>query len=383
MKRINFAAAGVVILGLLSGGCGQGAVSTEVQLPSPTAALVSTSPPESAEPTTVPSASPTAAVPTATPGPSLPASLAEINYRTLSELKPLFSIPLGDVIDLAFSPDHRYLRLRQGNPEGTHTDIFVDLQLGQDIFSLVGNQRVYFTPDSSLLEVLDENGVTLIALANGNSQRVYNSRYQAAALSTASQLLVELEEVAGQDPGTVLHVIDLSTAEEAYQIYINAILDQEAVHFDDDGELLAASYLVPPGTYVAAVWDARRGYLAYTNYGFSEIALHPFGSEVALANAKQSYISLVSTVTWGQDLYLGLAEDGPAYRDLAYAAGGRLIYALSGDVEAEAAFWYPPSGERLDFDPGTGLLAVAVSPDRQLLAVSHTSGEVVIWGLPE
>lgn len=373
----------VLLIGVIASGCAASEVAPEIPPLESQAQMPATdpSPTEPALETT--EISPTPTLPTATPKPSLPPALAHINYRTLGQLEPLFRIPLDNVIDLEFSPDHRYLRMRVQEAEEAGTDIFLDLVEGENIFSIEGGGRTYFNPDSSDIAVLDGNRVTLIDLDTANSRVIYTSRYLAAALSPDGRTLVELEIHEGENQGSTLHVVDLTKGEELYQIYLNAVLDWETLQFDGDGKLLAASYLVPPGTYVAAVWDAKRGFPVYTIYGFSEITLHPFGSEVALANAKQNYISLVSTVTWQQKLYLGPAGEGPVFFDLAYASGGRLIYALSGEEGAEAAFWYPPSGERLDFDPGLDLLAVAISQDRMLLAASKKSGEVVIWGIPE
>lgn len=319
-------------------------------------------------------------LPTETPAPFLPQGLEMLNYQTLGQVQELASIPLPDVIDLEFSPDGRYLRMRIPAGEELHEDIFYDLEVGEEIFRLEGRQRIYFNPDSTTIAVLDGTVLTIYQLPDGEVMAQFNSRNQLAALSPDGRLVIEAEAV---DPGTTLTLVDLTTGEDVYQIYINGTMEEESLHFDQDGKKMAVVYFVPPGTYVATIWSVKTGWSIYTEYGYTEIALHPFGSEVAVSSARRSFISLISTVTWDQRDYLGSAGEDPGYYDIAYASSGRLIYALSDGETTEASFWYPPSGEKIDLDLGLDLLAVTISPDRRFLATSDKSGSVAIWGIPE
>ena len=98
-------------------------------------------PPTNIPPTTVPptKALPTAAIVistqantpapvlTATTSPSIPANLEVINYETIKRIEKIVAIPLADVIDLEFSPNGQYLRMRTDLSSGNHRDIFMDL----------------------------------------------------------------------------------------------------------------------------------------------------------------------------------------------------------------------------------------------------------------
>jgi hypothetical protein len=376
----------IVTMGLLSSGCVTresispeesavpAEISTATNLP-PSETMIAGDPTPTPEP--IPSV-------TNTPKPTvgLGENFVQITYRTLGELEPLFQVPVEDVTELEFSPDHRYLRLRQ-EMEDSAIDIFLDLEKGEDIFSIAEGQRTYFNPDSSNIAVLDDSGVTIVDLVSQETRKIYNSTYSAGALSPDGRTLVELEVIEGQIPSTTLHIMDLTQQEEKYQIYINALVMKETIEFDLDGRLLCASYLVPPATYVSAVWRVDNGLPVYTIYGYDEITLHPFGSEVALSHAKRDTISLVSTVTWQQKLYLGSDQEGPGYSQVSYAAEGRLIYALNDKEISAPQFWFPPSGEELDFGEDLDLLALTISPDRELLAASDKQGHVTIWGIPE
>jgi WD40 repeat protein len=329
--------------------------------------------------TTVPEPTPTAAQ-----APSLPADLETLTYRTFEGLKELSTLPYDGVIDLAYSPDHRYLRIRQALSEDTHNDIFLDLETGEESFSLEGGQRVYFGPESKSIAALDGNSLTVYDLESGETKLQYNSRYQIAALSPDGRTIIEIEDVE-EGTGTTFRAVDLTSEEEKYRIFINGELKNSSLQFDEDEKLMAASSFASPNTYITTIWDFRTGRVRYSTYGYSEVALHPFGSEIAISSAKQSYISLISTVTWQQKLYLGPAENGPSYYSVEYSGGGRLIYALIDDEEGNSTvqFWYPPSGEELPFAADQNLLAVAVSPDNKLLAASYQDGTVVVWGVPE
>jgi hypothetical protein len=322
--------------------------------------------------------------PTEPPTPSLPDELELITYRTIGQLEKLADLQCADVIELDFSPNHRYLRLRQALPDYNYSDIFLDLETGEEAFRLEGQQRVYFSPESVSIAALDGNGLTVYDLGTGEIKLQYFSRYEVAALSPDGRTLVEIEAVE-EGTGTTFRVIDLTTEEEKYRIFINGELEKDSLQFDDDGKLLGAISFVPPNTYVTTIWDLRTGRVSYSIYGYSGIALHPYGSEIAISNAKQSYISLISTVSWLQKTYLGPHQDGPAFYNVSYTSGGRLLYALlDGEGETTNAwFWYPPSGEQLPFADAPDLLAVTVSPDNQLMAISQKSGVVTILGVPE
>jgi WD40 repeat protein len=295
----------------------------------------------------------------------------------------LAAISLANVVDLDFSPDGRYLRMRVPAGEETHQDIFFDLEEMEEIFSLEGGQRVYFNPDSSSITALDGNSLAVIELSSLKSKNEYTSDNLVAALSPDGRRVVEIELHDQEPVSTTLHLIDLTTGEDIFWVYINAEVEKENLCFDGDGKRLAVTYFVPPGTFVGTIWNANTGRVMYTEYGFSDIDLHPFGSEVAVASSRRSYISLISTVTWEQRIYLGSAEDEPGYYGVTYTSGGRLIYALSDQETTTAYFWFPPTGEKIDLDLGLDLLAVNISPDRRLLATSDKSGSVIIWGVPE
>lgn len=320
---------------------------------------------------------------TPTPTPFLPNDLTLLTYRTLGQVSELATILLKDVSDLEFSPDGRYLRSRILVNEETHRDQFYDLETGEEIFVLEGGQRIYFNPDGASILALDGKEITSYDLLTGEGETIYTGAYLVSALSPDRQLLVELEYEERGGSGTTFHVFDLSTGEEKYQLYVNGRIEKGGFNFDQDGKNMAVAYFVPPGTYVASIWVANSGRVLYTEYGFTEIDLHPFGSEAALSSSRRSFISLISTVTWEQRVYLGSAEDEPGFYVIKYADKGRLMYALSDRETSQAFFWYPPTGERLDLDLGLDMLALTISPDRRLLAASDKSGSVTIWGIVE
>ncbi|HDD55007.1 MAG TPA: WD40 repeat domain-containing protein [Chloroflexi bacterium] len=382
MRRINLVAA--IFLLAVASGC----VEQETQAVEPSAIPTAIPTTQIPSPEPLPTETivlPTetitpAPLPTETPRPFLPPDLALLNYQTLGRVEELASISLPEVIDLEFSPDGRFLRMRVPAGEQIHEDIFYDLGKGEEIFRLEGGQRIYFNPDSTTIAALDGTSLTIHQLPSGEETAQFNGKNQLAALSPDGRLIVEAEAV---DPGTTLTLVDLTSGEDIYQIYINGTMEEESLHFDLDGKNMAVTYFVPPGTYVSTIWSVKTGWAIFTEYGYTEIALHPFGSEVAVSSARQSYISLISTVTWDQRDYLGSAGEDPGYYDIAYASRGRLIYALSGVETTTASFWYPPSGEKIDLDLGLDLLAVTISPDRRYLATSDKSGSVIIWGIPE
>lgn len=372
---------GVILVSACSGGQSGGVT--------PSVPKATDTPAATALPTALPTAQVVVATQTTAPEPTptaaaLPADLEALTYRTFEGLKELATLPYDEVIDLAFSPDHHYLRIRQALTEDTHNDIFLDLETGEESFSLQGGQRVYFSPNSESIAALDGNSLTVYDLESGETKLQYNSHYEIAALSPDGRTIIEIEDVE-EGTGTTFRAVDLTSEEEKYRIFINGELKNSSLQFDEDERLLAASSFASPNTYITTIWDFRTGRVRYSTYGYSDVTLHPFGSEIAISSAKQSYISLVSTVTWQQKLYLGPAEDGLSYYNVEYSGGGRLIYALIDDEEGNSTvqFWYPPSGENLPFAANQNLLAVAVSPDNKMLAASYQNGSVVIWGVPK
>ncbi len=385
MKRYTIGLWALLLMGMLLVGC-QG-LGGEPETPIPSAIPSSQVPsPEPSptemvvEPTPTSTAEP---VPTATARPEIPEELELISYRTLSQVVELTELALPDVMDLEFSPDGRYLRMRVPIDEGTHRDIFYDLEGGEEIFLLEGGQRTYFYPDSRSITSLDNHILARIDLRTGKKIEEFNRANQAAALSPDGSLLVEIEVHDQEPPGTTLRVIDLKTEKELWWTYLNGTLEKKNLNFDQDGRYMAVTFFVPPGTYVSMVWRAGTGRVSYTEYGYTEIVLHPFGSEIAVSSGRRSNISLFSTVTWEQKSYLGTAGEEPGYYDVAYSSGGRLIYALSDREITEASFWFPPTGEKIDLDLGLDLQAVTISPDRRFLATSDKSGAVIIWGVPK
>jgi WD40 repeat protein len=389
MKRYYLTATTFLIIGLVLTGCKEieegpePLVPTSIPTTLPTTQVSSQEPPPT-ESVVLPTLTSTPVpLPTPTPTPPIPDRLALLNYQSLSQVEQLLTISMPDVMDLEFSPDGHYLRLRVPAGEETHQDIIYDLETGEETFSLEGGQQTYFYPDSTSLTALEGNTLTIYKLPGGGKKSEYNSEYQVAALSPDGRLVAEFEVFDQEESGTTLHVVDLKTEQEIFWVYINGKLEKDKLTFDIDGRKIGLTYFVPPGTYVSTIWDTRTGRVIYTEYGFTEIVLHPFGSEVAGASSRRSYISLISTVTWEQKHYLGSAEDEPGYYDIAYSSAGRLIYALSDRESTTASFWYPPSGEQIDLDLHLDLLAVTISPDRRFLATSDKDGSVTIWGVPE
>lgn len=389
MRKLVFLLISIVIIGMINSACaaGEPQVLDPTGLPATEAPTLEASPSETPlQPTLTSTPQPSPTLPptaTATPTPFLPDNLALLTYRTLGQVSELASLQLPGVVDLEFSSEGDYLRARVPLDEETHQDLLIDLETGEEILRLEGGQRIYFSQDAPAILALDGNEITSYDLISGEGEVLYSGEYLASALSPDGQLLVALEYEERGGTGTTFHVIDLPSGEERYSLYVNGTIDKEGFNFDQDGKNMAVSYFVPPGTYVATIWNAKSGNVVYTEYGFTEIILHPFGSEVAAASGRRSYISLVSTCTWEQRVYLGSAEDEPGFYAVTYADKGRLIYALSDRETTQAFFWYPPSGERIALDLGQELLAVSISPDRRLLASSDGSGSVTIWGILE
>jgi WD40 repeat protein len=385
MKLKSSLVALVIVVGVLISGCVE--PTEEPDLPTQTSippTQITAPEPSPTEVELIPTLTNTSVPsPTPTPKPSIPENVALLSYRTLGQVQELVSIPLADVIDLEFSPDSRYLRMRTPSGVDTFKDIFFDVLEWEEVFSLEGSQRIYFNSDSTSISVLEGNDLTIIGLPGGDNIDEYTGRNQSAALSPDGRRLVEIE-VHQEDPiSTTLRMIDLPTGEEIFWLFVNAEVEKDNLVFDGDGKFLGVSYFVPPGTSVVTVWNAQTGRVMFTKYGFAEIDLHPFASEVAVSSSRRSSISLFSTVTWEQRLYLGSDQEEPGYYNVAYSSGGRLIYALTDRETTIASFWFPPSGELIDLDLGLDLLAVTISPDRRYLATSDKSGDIVIWGVVE
>jgi WD40 repeat protein len=385
MKSNSLAAVVVLGAGLLLSSCLSKVTQVEVEsaIPAtdmPTSESLPTAEVVVATQTELPPPMPTLAP---TQAPALSPDLAELNYRTVPQLEKLLTISQHDVIALEFSPDDRALMMRLPADEESHTDIFWDLDTGQESFRLMGGQQIYFNPSGATIAALDQKNLAVYDLTSGELKFEYNSHNPIIGLSPDGKKIIEVVKVDESLPGTSLRVVDLTTEEELYAIYVGGLVVENGVQFDRDGDLMALTYTIPPATNISTIWRTESGRMLKTLYGYSEIDLHPFGSEIAASSAKQRFISLISTVTWEQRIYLGPADDGPGYRDIAYAGEGRLLYALSGQDEPELSIWYPPSGEILEFDPGIVPLAVTISPDRKLLAISDAEGNVTIWGVPE
>ncbi|MFN2281254.1 MAG: hypothetical protein ACK2TZ_05260, partial [Anaerolineales bacterium] len=181
MKRTFLIATVVLTAAILLSSCAaQGSETGEpAPLPSATAAPGETALPTPVVVITTQTAAPQ---PTEPPAPTMPENLQLITYRTFVSLEELASLPYADVIDLDFSPDHRYLRLRQALTEDTHRDTFLDLETGEEVFSLEGGQRVYFSPASVSIAALDGGSLTVYDLGTGEIKLQYNSRNDIAAL---------------------------------------------------------------------------------------------------------------------------------------------------------------------------------------------------------
>jgi len=338
-------------------------------------------PPTNIPPTTVPptKALPTAAivistqantpapVSTATTSPSIPANLEVINYETIKRIEKIVAIPLADVIDLEFSPNGQYLRMRIDLSSGNHRDIFMDLDTGMETLTLEGSQRVYFNSNSTSIASLDGKSLVEYDLRTGEGIAGYNSAYDVAALSPDGRWLVVFEEIDEDGPGTTFKIIDISTEEEIHRIFVNTVMDKDNFKFDPDGELLAGTFLVPPNSYVTTFWSVETGKAVHTIYGYSEIEFNPFLQEVAASSAKQNYISLIRLYTWEQKRYLGSAFDGPNYYNIGYTSYGGMVYALY-------EWWLVNFGD---------ILNITISPTSKLLATSVKDGYVMLWGIPE
>jgi WD40 repeat protein len=325
-----------------------------------------------------------AAVSTATVSPPIPANLEVINYETIKRVEKIVAIPLADVINLEFSPNGQYLRMRINLSQDNHRDIFMDLNTGMEALTLEGSQRIYFNSNSTSIVSLDGKSLVEYDLRTGEERVVYNSAYDVAALSPDGRWLVVFEEIDEDGPGTTFKIIDIYTEEEIHRIFVNTVMDKDNFQFDPDGELLAGTYLVPPDSHLTTFWSMETGKAVHTIYGYSEIAFNPFLREVAASNAKQNYISLISMYTWEQLRYLGGANDGPNYYNIGYTSYGGMVYALYDGIATYPWFWKPITGERVWWPVNFGnILDLTISPASNLLATSEKAGYVMIWGIPE
>ena len=130
MRRHYLAITLILTIGLALAGCKE---TEEEPVPLTPTAIPSTqvaSPePSPTETIIIPTSTSTPTpLPTSTPKTSIPEELAPLTYRTLGEVEELAAISLANVVDLDFSPDGRYLRMRVPAGEETHQDIFFDLE---------------------------------------------------------------------------------------------------------------------------------------------------------------------------------------------------------------------------------------------------------------
>ena len=172
----------LIILISLTSGCSSSVTVTQepteitptdkppTSVPSPTAAIVIATQSSETDPE-----------PTTESVPTLPTNMGFINYETIRQVEKLVAIPLADVIELEFSPDSRYLRMRIEKERGTHEDIFMDMAAGTEAMSLVGNQRIYFNPNSTTIASLADNKLVEYDLTTGEAMAGYNSEYDVVA----------------------------------------------------------------------------------------------------------------------------------------------------------------------------------------------------------
>ena len=324
-------------------------------------------------------------LPTEPQAASVPTSLGTINSQSVVLLERLVQIDIDNITDLEFSPDAQYLRMRIGFPRETHTDIFMDITLGKEVFRLDGNQKVYFNPNSTTIASLDGNSLVEYDLRTGEALSGYNSRNEVAALSPGGQWLIVFEEIDEDGPGTTFQIVDISTEEVIHRVFVNAVLHKEDFKFSADGELLAATYKVPPNSYVTTFWSIETGKAVHSLYGYSEITFHPTPYTIWLAasNAEQDYISIYEIGTWERRRYLGSALDGPNYYDVGITSYGGLIYALYDGLATYPWFWYPPTGERTYWMSNVDLTAITISPTSKMMATADKRGYVLLWGIPQ
>ncbi|MFV1948402.1 MAG: WD40 repeat domain-containing protein [Anaerolineales bacterium] len=319
---------------------------------------------------------------TGTVSPYIPFNLEVINYVTIMNIEGIVAIPVLDVIELEFSPNEQYLRMRDALGPGNYKDIYVDLNSGLETLTLEGSQRVYFNPNSTSITALIDNRLVEYDLKTGEEEAVYTSDYDIAALSPDRKWLVVIEEIDVNGPGTTFIIVDLDTKEEIHRIFVNTVMDKYGFQFGPAGDLLAGSYIVPPETHITTFWSLVTGKAVHTLYGFSEIVFDPFNPEVAASNAKQNYISLINIHSWEQRLYLGDANDGPVYFNMGYTNYSGMLYALIDGIDTYPWFWKPRSGERVWWPVHFGDLSdITISPGSKLMATSQKNSIVNILGI--
>ena len=206
MKRYSIGITVILILGMVVTGCNEREPEPEPLLPTsiPTTQVPSPEPSPTEKIILPTETSTPIPLPTATPRPMIPEDLALLSYRTLGQVEELASFSVPDVIDLEFSPDGRYLRMRVPTGEETHQDLFYDLEEGDEILNLEGGQRVYFNPDNTTITSLDNNTLATIKITNGTKTEEIITSHQAAALSPDGRQLVEIEVHDQEPPGTTL-----------------------------------------------------------------------------------------------------------------------------------------------------------------------------------
>lgn len=319
---------------------------------------------------------------TGTVSPYIPANLGVINYETIMNIEGIVAIPVADVIELEFSPNEQYLRMRVALSRGNNQDTYIDLNSGLEVLTLEGTQRVYFNPNSTSITALIDNRLIEYDLRTGKEISGYTSDYDIAALSPDGRWLVVIEKIDVNGPGTTFNIVDLTTKEEVHRIFVNTVMDKYGFQFDPNGDLLAGSYLAPPDTSITTFWSVDTGKAVHTLYGFSEIIFDPILPEIAASSAKKHYISLINLHSWEQRLYLGNAYDGPGYYNLGFTKYSGLLYALYDGIATYPWFWKPKSGDRVWWPVDFGDLSdLTISPGSNLLAISQKSGNVIILGI--
>ena len=178
--------------------------------------------------------------------------------------------------------------------------------------------------------------------------------------------------------------MDIATEEVVHRIFVNAVIDKEDFVFHPKGEILAGTFSPEKDVYVTTFWSMESGKAIHTLYGYSEIAFHPMGNEIAASKADENTISLINMQTWEQENYLGSAIEGPNYYHLEYTRFGGLLYALYDGIATYELFWRPEKAFKLrNFKDFGDLLDITISPANDLLATSDKEGFVMIWGIPE
>lgn len=310
-------------------------------------------------------------------------NLGVISHETVGSVVELAAYPYADIAELEFSPDDQVLRMRVQRSLENHTDYFLDLITGEEVFRLDGSQRVYFKPANSALISLEGGSLLEYNLQTKKRTVVYNDAFDLVALSPDGSLAVAIEEMDRDAPGTTFKVLDLTRGQQLHRIFVNTVIRREDLHFAPKGDLIAGTYFVPPNSYVTTFWSVKTGKAVHTLYGYSEIDFNPFLRQVAASNASQNYISLLNMDDWSQIRYLGPALEGPSFYQVEYTSYAGMIYALYDGIATYPLFWRPDTGERVYWMRNVDLLDLTISESSRLMATSDKRGYVIIWGIPK